>query len=337
MDNIFDKFRSGAGKAAFEADKLRRITATQNMIRSLKGDFEKEVEQVGHTAFSLYQRQQISQPELVAACGRLAAVLSQIQAREREIEAIRAEAFEDHPGQPQYGRICPNGHGPIPQNDNFCQKCGARAIEVPPPSGRRCPNCGTALATEARFCASCGQPIASIHTTPLKVANACPACGTPLLPDALFCAECGHHLAVDAQGPTPEEEAPDHIEQVVRADTATVLEEPEPARETRQELFMDFGDFEFTAEDAETVEGKEAETAFAQANPAEEEGIRDEHSEEETAVDQQTTHSAEEMPIDPANSTEQIVNEPTVCPICHTEPLPGALFCAECGHRLGSD
>ncbi|MBE2221285.1 MAG: zinc ribbon domain-containing protein [Anaerolineae bacterium] len=202
MDNFFGKFRSGAGKAAFEADKLRRVTAVQNTVRSLKSNYEKGLYQVGKVAFSLHQDQQISQPALLEICERQAAVLAQITAREKEIEEIRAETFvEDMSfGQAQYGRLCPNGHGAIPPQDNYCQKCGAKAIEVPPPTGQQCTNCGASLAADARFCASCGQTAPS---APLPE-NACPSCHAPLLADALFCAECGHRVVKAELTPEPE-------------------------------------------------------------------------------------------------------------------------------------
>lgn len=279
MDNFFGKFRSGAGKAAFEADKLRRVTAVQNTVRSLKSNYEKGLYQVGKTAFSLHQDQQINQPDLLEVCERQAAILAQIQAREREIEEIRAELFVDNVGigQAQYGRLCPNGHGTIPPQDRFCQKCGAQAIEVPSPASQQCTNCGSALAVDARFCATCGQTAPSAPVPE----NACPACQAPLLPDALFCAECGHRLEVNEPMPEPE--------------VVTIVEET-----TTEGL----GEVESEAVEAVTiVDDSDPEAVVAEA-------ITEELVEEETAV------------------------ETSVCPSCQSELLPGAIFCAECGHHI---
>lgn len=192
MSDFFKRVRSGAGKAAFEADKTRRIQALQLKIRPLNQETEKLFSQVGRVAFSLYQEDQIGQPDLKAACEELAGVFSQIGAIEQEVEAIRAETFVDASAMPQYGHICPNGHGQIPPQDNFCQTCGARAIDVPPPSDLTCLNCQAPLQAEARFCANCGQPVPP--PAPAPTPHRCSNCGEPLLPDAVFCAECGEKV-----------------------------------------------------------------------------------------------------------------------------------------------
>lgn len=194
MSDFFNRVRSGAGKAAFEADKLRRTQAIQLKIRSLNQETEKVYTQVGRVAFTLYQQEQVGQPELKAACDRLAAVFAQIAAHEQEIERIKAEVFMDAAvAGIQYGHICPNGHGQVAPQDNFCQVCGAKAIDVPPPTGLACPHCHAPLQSGARFCANCGQSV-PLAVTATPVSNPCPHCGAPLLPDALFCTECGHKV-----------------------------------------------------------------------------------------------------------------------------------------------
>lgn len=213
MSNLFDRIRSGAeqaaGKAAFEADKLRRVTALQGKIRSLKGDFEKNLVETGQTAFSLYQKEQIVGPEaLRQACAQLADIQAQITANEQQIEEIRAETFVEPQANPQYGRLCPNGHGAIPAQDNFCQECGAKAIEVPPPqAGSLCQNCGAALAAGARFCAECGQEVKQAMPSATVPGKACANCGAQLLPDSTFCTECGHRVESDSPQPAPDESA----------------------------------------------------------------------------------------------------------------------------------
>lgn len=205
MSDFLNRVRSGAGKAAFEADKLRRTQAIQLKIRSLNQETEKVYTQVGRVAYTLYQQEQVAQPELKVACDRLAAVFAQISAHEQEIERIRAEVFVDAAvAGIQYGHICPNGHGQIAPQDNFCQVCGAKAIDVPPPTGLACPHCHAPLQSGARFCANCGQSVPLVAAT-VPVSNPCPNCGAPLLPDAAFCTECGHRVATSES--LPEEAA----------------------------------------------------------------------------------------------------------------------------------
>jgi membrane protease subunit (stomatin/prohibitin family) len=208
MSSFFDRIRSGAeqaaGKAAFEADKLRRVTALQGKLRALKNDFEKSIVETGQTAFALYQKEQIAGPEtLRQACTQLAAIQAQIVAYEQEVEAIRAETFEEPQAKAQYGRVCPNGHGAILAQDNFCQVCGARAVEMLPPQGSTlCPNCGATLSSKARFCAECGQEVKQGSTPSGEI---CANCGALRLPDSVFCTECGHRSVIASTQSVPED------------------------------------------------------------------------------------------------------------------------------------
>ncbi|MBK8904568.1 MAG: zinc ribbon domain-containing protein [Anaerolineaceae bacterium] len=216
MDNFLGRIRSGAehaaGKATFEADKLRRVTVLQGKVRSLKGDFEKKIVETGQTAFALHQQEQITGPEsLRQACAQLASIQTQITLIEQQIEEIRAETFEGPQAKPQYGRVCPNGHGAIPTQDNFCQVCGAKAIEVPPPGSVLCPNCGASLALGARFCAECGHEVKQMPPLAGPSGKACANCGALLLPDSTFCTECGHQVVAASPQPTPDESVAEDI------------------------------------------------------------------------------------------------------------------------------
>lgn len=218
MNNFFDRMRSGAGKAAFEADKLRRVTLIQNELRGLRDDYQKAIAQAGQVAFSLYQRGQITQPELRVTCDAAAAVLARISAQEADIERIRGEQFvESAPGDAYdpAGLICPVGHGPLPVGARFCATCGQPGLAPAAPPARRCPTCGDGLAADARFCANCGQAIAlpdsRAPAPPLPdtmqlgpaasapPAATCPSCRAPLShPDAPFCDACGQTFGRDA-------------------------------------------------------------------------------------------------------------------------------------------
>ena len=222
MNSFFDKMRSGAGKAAFEADKLRRVTSAQAELRGLRDELQKAVAIVGRVAFDLHQRGQVGPPELRAVCEQAAAALALINAKEEDIERIRAEQFVEPSFaayQPGGGLICPAGHGPLPGVARYCQHCGQPGISPAAPPAFACPTCNAPLEADARFCANCGQPLAAPEppapeplrpTDPNQPATvrlgdkgpastapvtACPSCGTPLpSADAPFCVTCGYPL-----------------------------------------------------------------------------------------------------------------------------------------------
>ena len=306
MDNFLGRIRSGAGKAAFEADKMRRVNAVQSKIKSLHKESEKAYCQIGRVAYGLYGDGRITQPELKNVCDQMAGLQAQIATHEQEIAAIRTEEFVGPQAavSPQYGRICPNGHGVISPQDNFCQTCGAKAIFVPPPAPANasvCPNCSAPLAADARFCASCGQPTPEPTPIPEPAATsaACAACGATLLPGAVFCAECGH------RAPPDEAAAPETIEPEMAAPDGETAVSEEPAVDD---------DVEETSDAEET---DELEPDWLNV-PAPEIAV----GEPPAAENEETSASAPTGP------------EVSACPVCDAPLLSDAGFCAECGHQI---
>lgn len=322
MSSIIDRLRSGAGKAAFEADKLRRVAAVQSAIKSLKEEVNKSFYQVGHVAYTLHTQGQVTQPELKEACDRLAALQTQIAAHEREIESIRAEEYVEPVSQSttQYGRVCPNGHGPIPLPNNFCQTCGAQAVDIPPPASAGavlCQNCNSPLLDEARFCANCGQPAPEPAAA---ASSACHNCGATLLPESLFCAECGSPISAeepsslsrsDEPASPPEDKTEPAAPSLLDEDAATVSAFPD---------FVAFPDSAVEGDEEAVVESDQTDEGWPAADAPE--------------GDDESGSEMEERP-------EEVVSVETeqtgVCPACDSPLLPEALFCAECGHRIVND
>ena len=219
MASFVDRFFIGAGKVTFEAEKERRVLGVQMAIRGLRAEAEKMYGEIGRVAFALFGSGRIAQPELVEICQQLTNIRAQIEAREGEIEAIRAEVYVE-PGLP--GRACPNGHKPLTPKDKFCPTCGAPTMVVAPPASpaRFCQQCGFSLSAEASFCPNCGKavggltPIGNIAIyapppiptpiTPLPDSGRCPQCQSPLLPNAILCSACGFQLPIPESPPTAE-------------------------------------------------------------------------------------------------------------------------------------
>lgn len=220
MNTLFDKMRSGAGKAAFEADKLRRVTLIQSELRGLRDGFNKALGQAGTVALTVYQRGEINQPELRAACEQAAAVLAQVNAKEAEIERIRSEQYvEPAITYPPGTLLCPAGHGPLPVGTRFCEHCGQPGVAPAPvaaaPAAALCPDCGQPLPPGARFCNNCGHPVGAAPAPPQPpaaipnpnlpetvrlsgptAAVLCPSCGAARADsEAAVCATCGFTFA----------------------------------------------------------------------------------------------------------------------------------------------
>ncbi len=161
MSSLVNRLKSGANKAAFEADKLRRGQMVQLAIRPLRSEVSRLYVEMGELAYRLYVQEAISQPELRTIGERLAEVHAQISAAEAEVERIRAEEYiEPPPDETSHNDlICPNGHGVLAEGTSFCQECGAvgrRPVPLLPPATNPCRQCGNAVGLNMRFCPTCG-------------------------------------------------------------------------------------------------------------------------------------------------------------------------------------
>lgn len=309
MESIFGRIRSGAGRAAFEADKQRRILAVQSTIRGLRREIEQSIQRVGNAAMGLYHARRLTEPDLQQVCQETAALQAQVAAQEREIESIRQEEYIEPVYVPSVGggAVCPNGHGAVPAGARFCPRCGAEAIFGPPPAaGGFCPSCGAALVPGASFCPSCGaaapQPAAVQQTAappavvtraaspqqPAAGARACAHCGMPLPPGATFCGHCGRPVEAPA---TVEETPPQTVREVrVCAHCGTPL----PPQAT------------FCGQCGHSVEPPAPPATKPQPERVEEGSVPG------------------PLPLD----------ERSVCPNCGATLVPGAVFCGECGQSL---
>src|SRR5690606_9093810 len=129
MTGLWDRLVSGKDKAAFEAEKLRQITALQGQIRCLLKEIDQAFATLWDTTYRLYSEGQVREPELQQACASLAGLQGQIDTLAREIETIRLRQFQE---TGQQGHECPNGHGRLPAQNRFCHICGAEAVLVAP-------------------------------------------------------------------------------------------------------------------------------------------------------------------------------------------------------------
>ena len=368
MGGIFNRIRSGAGRATFEADKQRRILAIQATVRGLRREIEQSVQRVGGVAMGLYHAGRLAEPELQQVCQETAALQAQVAAQEREIESIRQETFVEPTYGPTagagaaYGDVCPNGHGALPAGARFCPVCGAQAVyRAPPAAGTFCPSCGAALVPGASFCPSCGAPqqavapqappppeaSAPLPPQPPAGARVCSNCGTVLPAEATFCGQCGQPVAA----PTTVEEAPAATEIEPAAVLEPIATEPEPmATEIESKLSMEEAAFEPEpkAPEDEAFLGVAPSDSLNRCSACGTPLVPEAAFCPECG---QVVARAEEAVAPPASSMDDesplqdVVEEPLAvaeatdavehCPNCGAALVPEAMFCPDCGQPRG--
>lgn len=331
MDEFWGKMRSRAGQAAFEAEKVRQITALQLKIRTVRQQTQQAAYQAGMVAYQLYREGQNIPPILWQACAALDALEAQIVACEQEIEQIRAQQYVSPVATP--GMVCPQGHGPLFAGDIYCQRCGARGVTV---ADNLCRHCHAPLVPNARFCTNCGNTIAPPAT------SLCPQCQQPAPPNARFCTHCGFYLYTSAATPPVKPDAlpPHQPEPVVRQPLdneswlnslpiipppspqstleTTILQPSEPTIATNNDLEKQLPTAEETSSDLTLSDQIVCPHC---------------HNLVTANVDFCTEcgHYLEQLSRE-ATKTE---SEPQPCPVCHSPVDAAAIFCTECGHYLG--
>ena len=163
MPGFFDKIKSGADKAAFEADRLRRVTQAQGALNKLKGELSAHMTTIGTRVVELRDSGSPAQPELEDLFQHLDGLRQQIADQQAEVERIRQEKAPEAPAAPAAapvpaGQTCPNCHAEVAAGVKFCPSCGSK-IEVAPAQAT-CPNCGAVVPAGSRFCPECGKTIA---------------------------------------------------------------------------------------------------------------------------------------------------------------------------------
>lgn len=124
-----------AERAAWEADKLRRLTSRQKEIDLAKRERGTLLEQVARTMLDLQSRGQLTQGPLVALCNRLRELDQEIASGTTDVHAMRSESFKPGasssvgPSRAALGpgmSTCPTCHQAVRNDAAFCSACGTR-------------------------------------------------------------------------------------------------------------------------------------------------------------------------------------------------------------------
>jgi len=164
MPSFLNKLKSGADKAAFEAERLVRLNQAQAAVRTAQRELEAETAALGREALALYDGGVLVQPELLASCEKIEGLRQRVSELEAEVERIREEKPPEasEPARDAAAAEVPE-QAPPPAQIPPAQPAATAAPEpqpaAPAPQGRACPNCGNPLRPGVRFCPECGTRI----------------------------------------------------------------------------------------------------------------------------------------------------------------------------------
>lgn len=188
MSDFFGKLKSGAGKVAFEADKMSRLSKAQGELNQIKKQIEADYIKLGE----MYYRQFFNQATGTASvpvrvesafseiCQHVFQMEQQLTWKNEELQRISAETYNPQGGaSAQHTQSAPVQQAPVtqpepvvppepspvvtppPPLENFSAVETPQAQvpfepETPAPTTRFCPNCGKEQSVNIKFCTECG-------------------------------------------------------------------------------------------------------------------------------------------------------------------------------------
>ena len=143
MEDLFESAKRAASnaveRAAWEADKLRRVSERQKELELTRRERAAMMEQLVATVRDLEARGQITQPQLKSLAERLATLERDLANGQSDIQAIKNETYTpgsvsisvQRKGAPQSNSggstyPCPTCGRPVRSSAAFCSACGAR-------------------------------------------------------------------------------------------------------------------------------------------------------------------------------------------------------------------
>ena len=208
MADFFGRIKSGAGKAAFEVEKMGRVNKAQWELNGIRSEIDSLKMRLGDIVYQQFINPVDPAPAFEGLCQQIQQMEMQAAAKADEIQRINADVYIDKtaapvqpaapygqppqqgyyaPGQPQapYTPVQPQGYAPVPPAPYAPVQTGApfgpgpvsgeTPVQGMPPMPEQAPvTPAPEAAPVAKFCTNCGKPV--------------PA-------GMKFCPECGNKMA----------------------------------------------------------------------------------------------------------------------------------------------
>ena len=155
MSDFFGKLKSGAGKVAFEADKMGRLNKAQGELGQLKRQIETHYTKLGEMYYHHYVSQDEDASGYNEICAQIAEFERQVGVKTEDVARINAETYNP-PGSvpappPPQPHIATAPLPPMPVEET---------PEPPAAAATKfCSNCGKEMAVAVKFCPDCGTKV----------------------------------------------------------------------------------------------------------------------------------------------------------------------------------
>ncbi len=154
MSDFFGKLKSGAGKVAFDADKMNRVNRAKGDISKFKQQIDALYMKLGEITYQQFAHPGEAAPDITEICQNVTDLNHQIEAKNADIVRINAEVYVPQGAPTPVPPVTP---APAPvQPPAPAQPAPAPVAAAPAAQTKFCPNCGKEMAMATKFCPDCG-------------------------------------------------------------------------------------------------------------------------------------------------------------------------------------
>lgn len=173
MSAFFGKLKIGAGKVAFEAEKMSRSSQVQSVLTQLRRQLEDHFAQLGEITYQNYISSESDHDSFTEMCERISDLQNQIKEKEDEIMEINAKVYIPNINSINTGSS--SSHtleiiDPLSVNTSVASKFEVQSSQdidggeeilpqLPSQQTKLCLNCANQIPNQAKFCPICGKSI----------------------------------------------------------------------------------------------------------------------------------------------------------------------------------
>jgi hypothetical protein len=154
MSDFFGKIKSGAGKVAFEADKMNRLNHAKGDLEKIKNQIQANYTKLGEMYYNQRATLGATGPAYDETCQAIMNLEQQVASKNEDIQRINAEVYTAQGAQPAPQPY--SGPTQFPSTPVPTQYTPPPAPVNTVPTTKFCPNCNREMALEVKFCPDCG-------------------------------------------------------------------------------------------------------------------------------------------------------------------------------------
>jgi membrane protease subunit (stomatin/prohibitin family) len=177
MSDFFGKLKSGAGKVAFEAEKMNRLNRARGELEKIKSQVQAQFMKLGELYYNQRGTVGVTGTAYDEICQEIMSLESQSETKNNDIQRINAEVYSPQvtppAGQaiqgsaqsqsiptPTQSTAQPATVPPMSAPASTSTQPAPSAVPAPAAAMRKfCPNCGKELSMETKFCPDCGAKV----------------------------------------------------------------------------------------------------------------------------------------------------------------------------------